>query len=181
VGRWVDDDHLRTHSYAPGSYGLEVSVNDGDGGTDAEGATGGGPDNVNLFYATSGILQPINTTGTRSGFKIGSTIPVKIRIINCNGTLVSTLNPMVSLTKVDGTVDVPVNEVVSSSAADSGIYMRWSEDGPNYIYNLSTKRSQFCPALGPACNAGNLTQGTYRVTVSDPTITPVSALLDLRK
>ena len=170
-----------THSYAPGSYGLEVSVNDGDGGTDAEGATGGGPDNVNLFYATSGILQPINTTGTRSGFKIGSTIPVKIRIINCYGTLISTLNPMVSLTKVDGTVDVPVNEVVSSSAPDTGIYMRWSEDGPNYIYNLSTKRSQFCPALGPACNAGDLTQGTYRVTVSDPTITPVSALLDLRK
>ena len=154
-----------SHSYAAGTYSLTAVVNDGDGGVDQAGAAG----NVSLQYATSGVLQPINTDGT-STFKIGSTIPVKLRITDCTGALVGTIRPQVSLRKLlitSGTV----NEVVSTSAADTGSIMRF--DGSQNIYNLSTKNSQF--------NAGqSLTQGRYELTLSDPTIKSVVVQFDLR-
>jgi hypothetical protein len=153
------------HDYAAGSYALQVSVNDGDGGTATH--NGAGAKNVNLLYSTgTGILQPINMTGTRSGFKIGSTIPVKIQITDCNGTSVTNLSPQVSLAKMDSSPDVFVNEDLYSTVPDQGTTMRYSVDGLQYIYNLGTKGK---------------TAGTYKVTVSDSTIAPVSALLDLRK
>jgi hypothetical protein len=47
-----------------------------------------------------------------------------------------------------------VTEAPPAASADAGNTMRWSVDGQQYIFNLSTKRSQF--------NAGgDLTQGTY--------------------
>src|SRR5205823_1785209 len=135
---------------------------------------------ISLLYVTSGFLPPINANGTRSVFKIGSTIPVKLRVTDCNGASVSTLKPNVDLTKIDSTPDAQVNEVVSSSGADVGDDMRYdgSSIPPQYIYNLSTKLSQFCPSS--MCNNGNLTQGTYELKVSDPTFAPVVAQLDLR-
>jgi hypothetical protein len=164
---------LETHTYSAGTYSLTVLIDDGDGGTDSAGGTG----NVSLLYTTSGFLQPINISGQRSGFKIGSTIPVKARITDCNGNTVTTLAPEVKLTKVDPSPDVPVNELISSSAADTGTTMRLADGF--YIYNLSTKRSQFCPSS--ACSNGDLTQGTYRLRATDPTIATVEAFFDLRK
>lgn len=155
-----------SHSYAAGTYNLMAVVNDGDGGVDQAGAAG----NVSLQYVTSGVLQPINADGT-SSFKIGSTIPVKLRITDCAGATVGTVRPKVSLRKLlvnSGTV----NEVVSTSAADTGSIMRF--DGTQNIYNLSTKNSEF--------NAGqSLTQGRYELTLSDPTIKSVVVQFDLRQ
>jgi hypothetical protein len=71
-----------------------------------------------------------------------------------------------------------VNELISSSAADSGT-MRFAGGDGHYIYNLSTKKSQFCPSS--ACQNGDLTQGTFRLRVTDPGIQAVEALIDLRK
>ena len=58
--------------------------------TDKDGGFGSSPSDagaaVSLLYSTGqGILQPINYTGPRSAFKIGSTIPVKIKITDCTG------------------------------------------------------------------------------------------------
>jgi hypothetical protein len=164
-----------SHSYAAGTYSLTATVNDGDGGQDSQ----GGSNNVSLLYTTSGILQPINLAGQRSGFKIGSTIPVKVEIKDCNGAPVTTLGPKVSLARIDTHPDAPVNELISSSAADTGTTMRYAGGDGHYIYNLSTKRSQFCPSS--ACSNGDLTQGSYRVRITDPTIAPVEAIFDLRK
>ena len=155
---------LETHNYAAGSYTATVEINDGDGGTDSAG--GAGSSSFSALYSTgSGILQPINMTGTRSGFKLGSTIPVKIQITDCNGNPVTNLSPQVSLKKMDATPDVAVNETVVSTVPDQGTTMRHAGDG-QYIFNLATKA---------------LSQGSWRVTVTDPSIAPVSALFDLRK
>jgi len=68
---------------------------------------------------------------------------------------------------------MPCNEVVSTSTPTTGSTMRWTDT--QYLYNLSTKNSQF--------NAGAaLTAGTYRVTVSDPSFYgSASADFDLKK
>jgi hypothetical protein len=156
-----------THTYgANGSYTIGVSVTDDDGGNDADSAS----------FATqntpSALLQPINANGTRSVFKLGSTIPVKITVTGCDGAAVPTLTPTVTLTKVDTTPDGAVNETALDTVATNGLQMRWSDT--QYIYNLSTKLSQ---QTGSA-----LTAGTYRVTVNDSSFSgAVTALFDLRK
>ena len=76
------------HTYAlAGIYNATITVEDrdGGGGTDSAGNT------ATVVYNTSGILQPINLTTPRSSSKIGSTVPVKIRVTTCNGAVVCCL------------------------------------------------------------------------------------------
>jgi len=140
------------HVYGAGSHTAKVRISDDDGGTDSETAS------VTVLYNTSGILQPINATGTVSTFKTGSTIPVKIRFTDCDGTAVDNLAPTIWLTRVDGTPTSGVLEAPPAASADPGNTMRWSADGDLYIFNLSTKRSQFN-------NGADLTKGDYRLRV----------------
>jgi predicted extracellular nuclease len=120
------------HTYASaGIYTATVSVTDDDGGTGS--ATAG----VTVNYNTSGFLQPINRDGT-SVFKYNSTIPVKISFTNCDGSTPADLAPTIKLTMVSGaTPGVPINEPLSTSAADTTGVMRFTSH--QYIYNLATK------------------------------------------
>jgi hypothetical protein len=156
-----------THQYgANGTYQIQVAVTDDDGGADTADAT------FSTKNTPSSMQQPINAAGTRSVFKLGSTIPVKITVTGCDGAAVSTLSPTVNLTRVDSTPDGSVNETPADATATNGLAMRWSD--PQYIYNLSTKLSQQTGAA--------LTAGTYRITVSDSSfLAPVTAQVDLKK
>jgi hypothetical protein len=122
-----------SHAYtAAGIYSATVTVNDDDGGSDSESSS----NTFRVDYNTSGILQPINMTGTRSLFKAGSTIPVKIRITNCDGS-VPTLAPSIAVQMLSGAVPSGSDEPIYSTVPDQGTTMRLS-DG-QYIYNLGTK------------------------------------------
>jgi hypothetical protein len=145
-----------SHTYgANGTYTASVTVTDDDAGTDTESAAAG--------FATkntpSAIMQPINAAGTRSVFKLGSTIPVKITVTGCDGLTVSNLTPTVTLYKLDGVPNPGDLETATATVATNGLNMRWSDT--QYIYNLSTKLSQ---QYGTA-----LAAGSYRVAVNDPT------------
>jgi Bacterial Ig domain/PKD domain/Putative pectate lyase-like adhesive domain len=158
------------HTYASaGTYTVSVTVTDDDGGSGSNSGSFTTPN------TPSGILPPINADGT-SNFKLGGTIPVKITVKDCDGNMVSTLRPTVSLTKT-GPSSGEVNEPVSSSAGDSGNTMRWDPTASQYVFNLSTKRSQF--------NGGqDLTAGSYRLRVADPSFSMpgyVEAFFDLRE
>jgi hypothetical protein len=145
----VDTNHVYATA---GNYTISVSVADDDGGSDSDTAS------VSLTWNDSGVLQPVNATGTPSVFKLGSTIPVKIKVFDCNGTAVSTLAPMIELKRVDATPASDVTEAPPAASADAGNTMRWSADGQQYIFNLSTKRSQFN-------GGGDLAQGTYSLKI----------------
>jgi len=153
----------KSHTYAAGAYTIKVDVSDEDGGNATQ-KTG----SVSLLYNNSGILQPINANGS-SVFKNGSTIPVKVRITDCNSSPVAGLAPDISAVKLDGTTESAVNEDISStSAADTGAEMRYDATAGQYIYNLATKSLSG--------------QGTYRVKVSDSTISsPVVGQFDIKK
>ncbi|MGY1723244.1 PxKF domain-containing protein [Blastococcus sp. SYSU DS0533] len=165
---WSDGSTQLARAFpAAGSYDATITVTDDDSGSDSETVSG-----VRAYNTASAIMQPINSTGSRSGFKAGSTIPVKITVTGCDGAAVGNLTPAVNLVQGDTTPDVAVNEAVITEVATNGKLMRW--DGSQYIYNLSTKLSQFTNAA--------LTQGTYTVSVSDPSFAaPVKAAFDLRK
>ncbi|MFN2613381.1 MAG: fibro-slime domain-containing protein, partial [Actinomycetota bacterium] len=156
-----------THLFPAGTYTLSATASDDDGGSSL--ATAGTTSSVSFLYASSGILQPINADGS-SRFKRGSTIPVKIRVTDCNGTGVGSIAPHIALTQL-GSGSGDVNEVASSSSADSGTTMRYATDG-QYIFNLSTKLSQF--------NAGqDLTAGRYRLRITAPQIAPIVVDFDI--
>ena len=122
---------------------------------------------------TSGVLPPINADNS-SVFELTRTIPVKIRAVDCEtGQALNTLAPQLSLVAVGSGGDASVNEVVSSSAADEGVQMRSAGDG-QYIFNLSTKRSQF--AAGQ-----DLTPGLYRLTITSPNFESVVVDFMLRR
>jgi hypothetical protein len=161
-----------THVYAPGGpYIVTVKVNDDDPGLPGSVSSSGL--GFSFHYDTSGILQPINLTGPRSSFKIGSTIPVKLRVTDCSGLSVSGLVLTVHLQKIDSGAE-SVNEVVVVSNADTGVFMRYDASATQYIYNLSTKRSQFF-------DSQDLTNGTYHVWITGPTISQVNAYFDAKK
>jgi hypothetical protein len=103
-----------------------------------------------------------------SVFKYGSTIPVKVMFADCDGSIPTDLAPMIKLTMVSGnTPGLDINEPVSTSAADTGGVMRFS-DG-QWIYNLATK-----PLPDPTA--------TYRITITVPeTGQTVTATFGLRK
>ena len=109
----------------------------------------------------AGSSQPINAGG-RTTFKLGSTIPVKVRATDCTGAPVAGLDLHVHLSM--GGSDAQA----AASNGDTG--MRYS-DG-QYIFNLSTKRSQFA-------GGQDLTAGTYHLWVTGP-IDTTDAVFDLR-
>ena len=127
-----------------------------------------------MLYNRTGFLQPINMDNS-SNFKLGSTIPVKIKVTDCNGASVGTLVPQVFLTRVgsgSGTVNEPV---IVESVPDVENDMRYDSSGHQYIYNLSTKRSVFASPIN-----GPLALGRYELKVSDPTIADV-VVIDILK
>lgn len=120
------------HTYAlAGTYTATITVTDDDGGV------GTVTTSEVVKYNTSSFLPPINPDGS-SVFKFKSTIPIKIRFTNCDGTTPSNLAPTIKLTLMSGSTPVyDINEPVSTSAADTTGVMRFS-DG-QYMYNLATK------------------------------------------
>lgn len=143
-----------SHTYAAGTFTVGVTAGDGDGGSDSRSASS----TVTHLYSRTGLLEPVNADGS-SVFKLGSTIPLKIVVRDCAGAFVTTLTPDVNMDRIAAPAQ-SVNEVASSSAADSGDDMRWATD--KYMYNLSTKRGSFC-----TCIASDLTAGLYQITITD--------------
>ena len=136
------------HTYAlAGTYAATVTVTDDDGGAGTSTAT------VVVRFNSSGILSPLNPDGT-SVFKYGSTIPVKVRFTNCDGTSPLNLAPTIKVTVLTGaTPGLDINEPLSTSAADTGGVMRFSTN--QYLYNLATR-----PLPDPSA--------TYRITITVP-------------
>ena len=93
-----------------------------------------------VTYAFGGFLQPINADGS-SIFKLGSTIPVKFQLKDANGNFVSTAVANISVTFKNNGIEGDELEPVSTSAATNGTLFRYSTDGNQYIFNLSTKIS----------------------------------------
>ena len=130
-----------SHLYAPGTYSPTISVSDGDGGRDSTQLTG----RVSLLYAMTGILPPFRSDGTRV-FKDGSTIPVKVRILDCAASPVPDLAPAVATQRRSG--ETPVGDPQDATS------MRYDPEG-HYASNLAS---------------GSLTDGptTYFVYVREP-------------
>ena len=128
-----------SHSYTAGAYTITVNVSDEDGSGVDDTDTAA----VSLLYNVSGVLQPVNDTQAKNDpsiFKYGSTIPVKIKVTDCDDVSVSGLSPQIKVNKLAGSTPSGTDEsIVSTSGADTGTTMRYDAAGGLYIYNLATK------------------------------------------
>lgn len=150
--------------------------------TDAAGNTSTGSFTVTVVptCTATALRQPVNVDGS-SVFKLGSSVPLKIILSECYGVTPGQVAPQVALKRVDTLPEGTVNEVASSGSANDGTTMRYDATSGQHIYNLSTKRSQFC-ATGLSCSNGDLTEGTYEVTISASELaTPVKGRFNLRR
>jgi hypothetical protein len=125
--------------------------------------------------AYSGQLQPINGGGTpndlsddNSRFKLGSTVPVKFKLM-CGTTPVDNAVAKLNIKKADGTPDPGTDEAVSTAASTTGNLFRYSSADQQYIFNLSTKSAYTNPnGTTVSWSAGTYTlsilldDGTYR-------------------
>jgi hypothetical protein len=153
-----------THSFAPGTFQISIVVSDEDGGSSAPATA-----SVSHLYQSSGLLAPLG--GARYTFRLGSTIPVKVRVTDCDGGPVGSLSPQVHLGLVNGPEST---RVLSSSAADTGATMRFSGGaGAQYLYDLSTKRTQ----LG----GQDLAPGLYHLWVTGGGLPPIDATVELQR
>jgi hypothetical protein len=113
--------------------------------------------------AFSGVQQPINASGTRSSFKLGSTIPVKFQL-RCGTQPINNAVAQLWVSKIDNLPDSGVNEVASTNSPDIGNKFRVVDTATGqYQFNLSTKS----PFLNPgASSSTQFSLGTWYLYVS---------------
>ncbi|HEX3235655.1 MAG TPA: YDG domain-containing protein [Gemmatimonadales bacterium] len=157
-----------TSAFPPSGTGLTVALSYN--GSDPNFTTASGAGAMKVLYnvaAGHSFLQPINpnlTTGNRSSFKIGSTIPTKFQLFKADGTTpITSAVATIAVVKLDNTAETPINEDLITSPADDGINFRPSSG--QFIFNLSTK---------------NWTAGTYRIIANLDDGSQITAEVDGR-
>jgi hypothetical protein len=86
----------------------------------------------------TGILRPFDPDGT-STWRHGATIPVKVRILDCEGRHVAGLAPTVATGRRSGDTPIgTISDATSTSRADPGSTMRSDPDGDQYVYQLAS-------------------------------------------
>jgi hypothetical protein len=88
-------------------------------------------------YDFGGFLEPINTDGS-SVFRLGSTVPVKFRLANCDGAPIDGAVARIFAAMVSGGIAGTEQEATSTSAADSGNTFRSAGSG-QYVFNWGTR------------------------------------------
>lgn len=122
--------------FALGVHTVTCKASDARGNESAAGSF-----TVTVSYQHSGVLQPINTNGHLSGFKVGSTVPVKIQLTGGSaGITNATITIKVTRlgTGTNGEI-IELESVSSTNPASSGDVFRYDAASGQYIYNLGTK------------------------------------------
>jgi parallel beta-helix repeat protein len=146
VGSWSASDSLSGLLSATGTTANGVAIDTSSVGTKTYTVTAidkaGNPTTKTITYyvrySYGGILQPVDIDGA-SIFKFGSTVPLKFQLKDSNGTIITSAVATLSLVKKADSVLGTDAEAVVTSNANTGNLFRYSTDGSQYIYNLSTK------------------------------------------
>jgi hypothetical protein len=139
-----------------GSYTYTAHAQDNAGNPSSE------TRNYSVVYggAFSGYLQPINSDGS-SRFKLGSTIPVKFKLL-CGTTPISTAVAKMYVVQGDSRPDPGVDEGISTAASTTGNLFRYDTTAQQYIFNLSTKLGYTNPGSSAPVS---FSQGTWTLKI----------------
>ena len=115
-----------------GSHTFNVTAKDQAGNPYSKSVTYG------VVYDWSGYLQPINLDGS-SVFKLGSTVPVKFRLVGGSAGVTNATGFTLWVAKVSNNVVGSEVEAVTSTPASTGNLFRYDPTSGQYIYNMGTK------------------------------------------
>jgi hypothetical protein len=126
------------HSYASaGMHSASVTVFD----LARDSVSGMATVTVNFTVVGGAFKQPVNDTrngqSPPSVFKHGSTVPLKLEVVDCNGSRPGNLDIRIHWQRISGGVPQGEIEGTSTSSADSGNRMRLVD--PQYMFNWNTK------------------------------------------
>jgi hypothetical protein len=116
----------------PGLNTLSVTATDAAGNSSTETVT------FSVTYNFIGFLDPINSGGS-SIFKLGSTVPIKYQLTDCNGVAITTAGGTLAVFKITDAVLGTELEVSVDSSGSANTDNLFRYGSPNYIYNLGTK------------------------------------------
>ena len=161
-GTQADSWSLPSAASGVGTYTYQANARDFSGRTASETRT------YTKTYggAYSGVTQPINGGSTAalgdddSRFKLGSTVPVKFRMM-CGTTPVDSAVAKLNVKKADGTPDPGFDEAVSTAASTTGNLFRYDLTSGQYIFNLSTKTGY----TNPNGTTVSFAAGTYTLSI----------------
>lgn len=115
-----------------GSFAYTASATDVAGNSATQKA------NYSVAYNFIGFLQPINMDGS-SIFKLGSAVPIKFQLTDCNGVAITTAVGTLAVFKITDALLGTVEEVTVDSTGTANTDNLFRYNAPNYIYNLDTK------------------------------------------
>ena len=101
----------------------------------------GGNATQQITYNFNGFFSPLANAATTK-VKQGSTVPVKFKVTDCDGNIISTSNDTISVALQSANVpdgDVTVDDAGASN--DNGTSFRWDATGMQDIFNLKTGAS----------------------------------------
>jgi hypothetical protein len=133
----VGKSFSKTHGYTTaGSHTAAVKVTDDDAGVDGPEASSG---SYVVLLNMGAIQAPFNSDGS-SVWKYGSTLPVKVKITDCQNHSVPGLAPRVGASMISSTApSASIDETASTSSADTTGVMRYDASAGQYIYNFASK------------------------------------------
>ncbi len=116
-------------AFAPGDTAVTWTA------TDANGNSSTLTQVVRVKYSFEGFRSPLKEGGK---YKRGRTLPIKFQVFDASGSPINSVRATIQLIKLhDGEVSGDPIELESSSAADTGVNFRYTDE--QYIYNLNTK------------------------------------------
>jgi hypothetical protein len=93
---------------------------------------------VLVAYDYSGLLEPVNRDGS-SVFKLGSTIPLKLRLSDVDGKSVPNVRVQIAMERISTSVEGTQIEEVVDATPTNGKEFQYDEGAELYRFNLSTK------------------------------------------
>lgn len=146
----TDANGVASLLYNPAGLGVGDYTLYAEYGGDALYNPSNGSNALGVSYVFGGFRPPLNADGT-SIFG-GRVIPVKIKLFDANGAIVTNATPAVWLVSYPASgIGEEVEPATSVSAADTDNIMRYSPEEQQYIYNF---------------DATNLVNGVYKIRVN---------------
>jgi hypothetical protein len=123
--------HNGPSNYGPGTTQVTWTATDDTGNISSCTQT------VSLTYNFEGFFQPVDNEGIVNSVKNGATVPMKWRLSDYNGNLITDTG-VVTGSKYVSSVCGGTEDAVEEVVAAGGTALRWDSTGQQFIYNWKT-------------------------------------------
>lgn len=100
---------------------------------------------VKLIYNFQGFFQPVDNLPVTNTVKNGSTVPVKWRLLDANGSYITDTSSFINSKYTQSSCGGTADAIEETTATTGGTELRWDSTAQQFVYNWKT------PALAGKC------------------------------